>query len=278
LLFPRGPGGAFARSEKSYEVEMPFPMDSLEQLQGFLWIFIRVGVVLFLLPLFGAKGVPSLWKIGFSLILALVLLPVVPPPGMFPQGTLGVLAAVLSEFLLGFVLALGVNLLMNSVQLAGQFLGFQMGFNMASAMDPETGGQSVVISQALYLFTVLILFAVNGHHLFIRALAASFQVVPPGAFRPTGPLLHAVIRISSEMFVIALKMAAPIMIALFLSNLSLGIVARTVPQVNILMVGFPLNICLGLLLFALVLTNLSPFLVSLIRRMGEVLQGLLRMM
>jgi len=78
------------------------------------------------------------------------------------------------------------------------------------------------------------------------------------------------------MFLIAIKMAAPILVALFLSNLCLGIVARTVPQVNILMIGFPLNIALGLILLGVMLNSLSPFLTGLIKRMGSVLMGVLR--
>jgi flagellar biosynthetic protein FliR len=91
-------------------------------------------------------------------------------------------------------------------------------------------------------------------------------------------LAEILIKVSSDMFVIGIKMAAPIMIALFLSNLCLGIVARTVPQLNILMVGFPLNIGLGLILFGLVLSNLLPFLTNIMRNIGRVLMGMIGQM
>jgi flagellar biosynthetic protein FliR len=253
-------------------------MESLDQLQGFFWIFIRIGIFLSFLPFFSARGIPAMWKVGLSFILAVVLIPVVPPPSSLPKTALEVILGVGSEILLGMVLALSVRVLLTSVQMAGQFLGFQMGFNMASTMDPVSGGQSIVVSQALNLVTVLLFFSINGHHMFIKALASSFHVVPPNAFYLNSSVVFAVLKISSEMFVIALKIAAPIMIALFLSNICLGIVARTVPQVNILMVGFPLNICLGLILFIIVLNNLGPFFEGLVRRMGEVMMGLLRIM
>ena len=176
-----------------------------------------------------------------------------------------------------------MNLLLTSVRLGGQFLGFQMGLNMASVMDPQTGGQSSVMSQFLYLFTVLVFFSVNGHHIFISALASSFRLVPPCTFRFNASLMTAIVTVSGEMFVIALKLAAPIMVALFLSHLCLGIVARTVPQVNILMIGFPVNIgFVGVRLqsdsFGLTLGNLSPFLVDLSRRMGQVFMAMIRIM
>lgn len=257
---------------------MAFPIETIQQVQGFFWIFVRVGALFFLLPFFGARNIPALWKAGLSLITALILFPVVPPPPAFPRTVLEVLMGISSEILLGFVLAIGVKMLFSAVELGGQFMGFQMGFNMASAMDPETGGQSTVISQFLYLFTILIFFSVNGHHMFIRALAGSFYKVPPDSFRLTAPVVGALVRVSSDMFVIALKMAAPIMIALFLSNLCLGVIARTVPQVNVLMIGFPVNIFLGMILFSLLMLNLSPFLVDLVRKMGEAMMAVIQLM
>lgn len=257
---------------------MTLPIVTIQQAQGFFWVFIRIGVLFFMLPFFGARGIPAMWKVGFSLLIALILFPVVPPPPVFPRTTPEVVMGIASEALLGFVLALGVRMLLAAVELAGQFMGFQMGFNIASAMDPETGGQSTVMSQFLYLFVILIFFSVNGHHMFIRALAASFYKVAPTGFHLKGPMVGGLIKVSSDMFLIAVKIAAPILIALFLSNLCLGIVARTVPQVNVLMIGFPLNICLGMILFALLILNISPFMMNFIRQMGKVLMGMIQMM
>jgi len=256
---------------------MPIPLETLEQMQVFFWVFIRVGALVFMLPLFGATGIPSLWKAGLSFLLAIIIVPLVPKTLTFPESDLEMLLGVCSEILISFLLAILAKVFLASVQLAGQFLGFQMGFNVASVMDPQTGGQSTVISQFLYMFTILLFFSINGHHLFIRAMVESFQAVPPLSFRLSPSLMKVLIKISGEMFLIAIKMAAPILVALFLSNRCLGIVARTVPQVNILMIGFPLNIALGLILLGVTLNNLSPFLVGLIRRMGSVLMGVLRM-
>jgi flagellar biosynthetic protein FliR len=254
---------------------MAFPLESIQQVQGFFWVFVRIATLFFLLPFFGANNIPTMWKAGISLLMALILFPVVPPPPAFPRTIPEVVMGVASEVLLGLVLAIGVKMLFAAVELAGQFMGFQMGFNMASAIDPETGGQSTVMSRFLYLFTVLIFFSVNGHHMFIRALAASFYKVPPDSFHLTTPAVGALVKVSGDMFLIALKMAAPVMIAVFLSNVCLGIVARTVPQVNVLMVGFPLNIFLGMILFSLLLLNLSPFLLDLFREMGDLLMGII---
>lgn len=257
---------------------MLFPTESLEHMQTFFWVLLRVGVLVFLLPLFGARDIPALWKAGLSLVISAVIVSTVPRPEAFPERPAEVALAAASEMMLGLVLALEVKFLFSSVQLAGQFMSFQMGFSVSGAIDPQEGGQSTSLSQLLYIFTVLFFFAIEGHHLFIRALANSFHQVPVAAFALKKPLLEVVIRTSADMFLIALKIASPILAALFLSNLCLGIVARTVPQVNILMIGFPLNIGIGFILLGLTVSNIGPLLTDLTRDMGQILHHMMRLM
>ncbi len=257
---------------------MPFPIDTLEQMQGFFWVFVRISVLVFLLPLFGARNVPTLWKAGFSFVLAVLLTPLVPPPQALPQSPPAILLGIAAELLMGLIMVFGVLVLFASVQLAGQMMSFQMGFAMARAIDPNTGVQSTALSQFLYLFTVLLFFAIDGHHLMIRGIAASFQMVPPNGISFGPSIADALIHITAHMFVVGLKIAAPIMIALFLSNLCLGIVARTVPQVNILMIGFPINIAIGLTLFGIILSNLAPFLTGVTREAATIMVRMLRLM
>lgn len=257
---------------------MPFPLESLEQFQGFFWVLLRVGMLFFLLPLFGARNIPPLWKAGLSLVVAAVLTPVVPGPQVLPETLPDVLVGVVSELVMGLFLAFGARILLASVQMAGQFMSFQMGFSMAGAIDPQEGTQNTLIAEFLYVFTILIFLAIDGHHLFIAALAKSFYIVPPCSFHLRPSLSEFLIQMSGQMFVVALKISAPIIIALFLSNLCLGIVARTVPQVNILMIGFPVNIGIGLIFFGLTLQNLTPYLSQLTRGIGEIMVRMLRMM
>ena len=219
-----------------------------------------------------------MWKAGSSFVLAIVLAPVVPIPQSLPETLPEVVIGMIAEMTMGLILVLGIKMLLVSVQMAGQFLSFQMGFAMARAMDPQTGVQSTVLTQFLYLFTVLIFFSINGHHIFIHTLAESFKIVPPNSLTFDPAIADELIKISGLMFLIGLKIAAPIIVSLFLSNLCLGIVARTVPQVNILMVGFPINITLGLILFGLIIANFSPVISKIYKVMGEALNLLLRLM
>ena len=257
---------------------MPFPLETFAQLQNFFWVLIRVSIILFLMPLFGAKGVPTLWKAGVSFILAIVITPVVPVPLSYPETTVEITLGILSEVILGLILALSVKMLFATVQIAGQYMAFQMGFAMARAMDPMTGVQETILAQFMYLFMILMFLTIDGHHIFLHALAASFERVPPLSFSLNPAIASTLIKISAQMFPLALKLAAPILVALFLSNLCLGIIAKTVPQMNILMVGFPINITLGFTIFGLMLANLSPFFTDLANRAGHLLFRLLNLM
>ncbi len=257
---------------------MPFAIESLQEVQSFFWVFLRVSILFFLLPLFGATNFPTLWKIGLSAVVSLVLTPIVPAPETLPQTAPEVVAGAVSEMIMGLCLGFGARVLIASVQFAGQLMGFQMGFSVGRAVDPQDGSQSTSLSEFLYLFVVLLFLAIDGHHLFIAAISKSFELVPPCTFTPKAPVAELLIQTGGEMFLAALKISAPIMIALFLSNLCLGILARTVPQLNILMIGFPLNISIGLILFGLTLSNMTPYFETLTKGMGRFLFRMLQIM
>jgi flagellar biosynthetic protein FliR len=257
---------------------MSFPLETFEQIQGFFWILVRVSTLFFLLPLFGARNIPSLWKAGLSFVIAIVLTPVVPIPANLPVSAPEIIVGILSEVLMGSILAVTVRLFLAASEMGGQFMSFQMGFSMARAVDPQTGTSSTVLTQFLYIFTLLLFFSMNGHHMFIRIMASSFYSVPPNSLSFHAAIGTELIKAGANMFILGVKIAAPVMVALFLSNLCLGIIARTVPQVNILMVGFPINLCIGLTLFCFILMNIYPLIFDLKNKMGETLMRLLGLM
>lgn len=257
---------------------MPFPLETFDQMQGFFWVLIRVSIMFFLLPLFGAKNIPTLWKIGLSMVIAIVLTPVVPAPASFPVTAPEIIVSIGAEVLMGLILSITIKLFFTASQMGGQFMSFQMGFSMAQAVDPQTGKQSPILAQFLYIFTILLFFSMDGHHMFIRVLASSFYSVPPNSITFNPAIGSELIKAGANMFILGIKIAAPIMVALFLSNLCLGIIARTVPQVNVLMVGFPINLCIGFILFGFVLANIYPLLFDMKNDMGESLMTMLRLM
>jgi flagellar biosynthesis protein FliR len=257
---------------------MTFPLETLDQIQIFFWVLMRVSIIIFLLPLFGAKGVPTMWKAGLSVILAIVLLPSVPHVSKFPDTAVEIIISLASEIIMGFILSLTVRMFFAAVQMAGHIMSFSMGLSMARAMDPQAEVQDSVVTEFMYILTILMFFAIDGHHIFIRALASSFKSVPPNAIFFDHTIPGILVKLSGDIFLIGVKLAAPMMVALFLSNLSLGIIARTVPQVNILMVGLPVNLAIGFIFLILTINSMSPFMTDLFRKMGQALMGLIGLM
>jgi len=234
---------------------------SLPELQIFFLIFLRVSAILMTVPLFSSKNIPLLFKIGLAISISVLLFPILSlneeliTSEVIPYGI-----EIVSEILLGVIIGLSVRVIFAGIQLAGQLAGFQMGFAIVNVMDPLTSAQSSIIAQLKNLIAMLLFLATNAHHWFLRALVDSFRLVPPFGFHLTNPLFEYLMRLGGNMFIIAIKVAAPVMIALLLTSVALGLVARTVPQMNVFIVAFPLKIVIGFLVLAFSLPYLFSFL------------------
>ena len=251
---------------------------SLPMVQAAVLIFTRVGAILLTAPLFSSGSIPVHVKIGLSFMLAVIVFPLVSVNDILvlPLASLGI--AMAGEVLIGVIIGFTARLLFAAVQLAGQLVGFQMGFGIVNVIDPQTSSQVSIIAQFENIITLLIFMAVNAHHWFIMAIAKSFEVVPLLAFSFTNSLMEALVRLSCDMFVVAAKVAAPIIAILLFTSVALGLLARTVPQMNIFIVGFPLKLAIGLLAVGLTLPLLSTLLRNLFQGLGEDIFVLLRMM
>jgi flagellar biosynthetic protein FliR len=249
---------------------------SLFQFQNFVLIMMRVAPILFLMPLLSSATLPTLLKISFTLAVSLVLLPVVKIDARhFPSDPYQFGTFMAAELMIGFILGLSVKLIFAGVQLAGEFVGYQMGLAMANILDPESGMDTTLIAQFYYLVSLLIFLSIDGHHWFIRALFQSFSALSPGEIYLKPGLYQHLIHLSGKMFVIAIKLGAPIMAVMILTQIGLGMIAKLVPQVNVLIASFPLTICLGLVFLGLSVEWMVPFLRSLF---DEVNRGLVETM
>ena len=251
---------------------------SLPMVQAAVLIFTRVGAILLTAPLFSSGSMPVHVKIGLSFMLAVIVFPLVSVNDILvlPLASLGI--AMAGEVLIGVIIGFTARLLFAAVQLAGQLVGFQMGFGIVNVIDPQTSSQVSIIAQFENIITLLIFMAVNAHHWFIMAIAKSFEVVPLLAFSFTNSLMEALVRLSCDMFVVAAKVAAPIIAILLFTSVALGLLARTVPQMNIFIVGFPLKLAIGLLAVGLTLPLLSTLLRNLFQGLGEDIFVLMRLM
>ena len=246
---------------------------SPEQFKSFVLILIRISIVLFMFPILGSSVWPNLVKAGLAIMISIMLLPVVQPDHtLFPETLLGGARVILSELFLGLIIGLTVRLFFTAVQLAGQLVGFQMGFAIANVIDPVWSGQGPILAQMGYWVAALIFLLLNGHHVLFSTLADSFAVVSVGSLGLSDGLFHKMVEVSGDMFVMAVKIGAPAIAALLMTSAAFGILARVVPQMNILIAAFPVKIMVGLFFFGVCLEALLYFM----RHYVTEFQGMLR--
>lgn len=250
----------------------------LPQVQAAVLVFIRIGAILITAPLFGSRNVPLTLKAGLSLVLALAIFPVVGFKEVCFTSIPSLLSAMVGEVLIGVIIGFTARLLFAAVQLAGELVGFQMGFGIVNVIDPHTSTQFSIIAQFQNIITLLVYLALDAHYWFILAISNSFELIQPLGFCFTNSLMEAIIGLSCDMFVIATKVAAPIMAVLLFTSVALGLIARTVPQMNIFIVGFPLKLAIGLLGVGFSLPLLSYLLRNLFQRMGDDIVLLMKLM
>ncbi|KYD09410.1 MAG: flagellar type III secretion system protein FliR [Caldibacillus debilis] len=218
-------------------------MDIMPVLAKFFLIFARVSSFFFTVPVFSYRTVPAPVKIGISFCLSYIAyFAVMAEPVQFNETYVLLL---LKEIVIGLALGLLASIMFSAVQVAGGFIDFQMGFSIANVIDPQTGAQTPIMGQYLYIFAILFLLATDGHHLLIDGIYYSFRFIRPDQFvNPFSDENVAELAVKSfaVMFGIALQISVPIVASLFLVDVALGILARTVPQLNVFVVGLPLKI------------------------------------
>jgi len=251
----------------------------LAQFQMFLLVFIRVGAIMMTAPILGRKNIPVVFKAGLAVSVSIILLPILKlEPFPYFSEAIPFSIGIASEIMLGIIIGLSVNIIFAGIQLAGQLTGYQMGFAIANVMDPLTGRQSSIFAGLLNIVALLLFLVFNAHHWFLRSLAESFKLVPLFTFQISGSLAENFIRIGTNMFIVAIKVAAPVMAALLLTSVALGIVARTVPRMNIFLVAMPLKIVLGIMFISFSLPYLASFLKYTFNGIGNSMNLLLRAM
>ncbi len=218
-----------------------------------LLVILRTSGLLIMAPVIGDRGIPTLIKVGLVILLALILIPVIPGLDTFPQVTsLWQLAGLaFNELLIGFIIGLFFRLIFIGVLTAGTMIGYQIGFMFATMFDTSISNQISIIGRFWYVVAILIFLSISGHHLVITSFVDSYQVIPAGGVAAYGSAGELIIKYTAYIFVIALKVASPVMITLFLTDVALGTIAKTMPTMNVFFVGFPVKIAVGLVVMAM---------------------------
>jgi flagellar biosynthetic protein FliR len=229
------------------------PIINPDEFAAFVLVLLRISMVVAIAPILGSSNRVTEAKVALSLTLTFVISPLVPfDATMMPMTWFGFAFLALGELFLGMLIAFMVRLILETANLAGEYLSFQMSMTMVNLMDPQSGAQVPVVSRLTYIvFTLIFLFA-NGHLVMIQAMVESFRVAPPGYLHLWGPgVFTEMMAAVARMYVLAVKIAAPVVGLLFCVKISFGIIAKAVPQMQVLFVGMPLYILAGLAVLGL---------------------------
>ncbi len=244
---------------------------------SFLLTFVRVSLVVFVLPFFGAALLPNLVKAALCLMLSLALWPRLAFAGAAMPANPWMLALMLfGEVLMGLLLDILVRFLFSAVQSAGSIMGFSMGFSLMNSIDPLTGASETGLGHLMGQVATMLFLTLNGHLVLLSGLAQSFELVPPGGLLINPALGEHLIAFSGQMFVLALKIAAPIIASIFLVDLALALVARAAPQMNVLFIGFPIKIGVGFLFMTLVFSAMTIYIGQYIAELGPMFRLVLK--
>jgi len=227
------------------------------------WPFVRILSFIAAEPVLGNRTVPMRVKVLLALMLALVISPTLPPPPAVDPGSAAGLLILAQQVIIGVAMGFTARIVVAAAEMAGQLAGLQVGLGFAVFFDPQGSGQTPIVAQFYGLIAILTLLAMDGHHLLLTALAESFRTLPV-SLEPVGaPGLRVVVTWGSEIFRAGLMMSLPVVGALLVANVALGVLTRAAPQLNIFAVGFPVTLALGFMMFYLSVPLLVPMIESL---------------
>lgn len=234
----------------------------------FLLAFFRVAGVMMPAPLFGSGIVPPMVKVFLSLLMAVLFVPFVAHPAAPVDPNLGVYVfAVARELGIGLLIGFAAAMVFAAVQFGGQLIDQELGIMMANILDPLTNEQISIIGQFKLFLAMVVYLLIDGHHYLIRAIVDSFRAVPIGGLRLTdGAVMHLSDTLPRDLFRVAVQIAAPSLVTLFLITIALAFMARTVPEMNIFVLGFSLRVAVGLVVLAIGVGTFVYGLDPLIRR------------
>lgn len=220
------------------------------QFETLLLVFVRVSVMLFVYPVFSAPQIPVMVRIGLAGLISFVLFRALPMTAPLPDmGSL--VAAIVSQIVIGLIVGFVAYLVFMGVQFAGEILDMQIGFAVANVVSPQTQQQVTVIGELELTLATLVFLISNSHLLMLQGIGGSFHLLPLPFVNLDPSVAGNVIVFVEQAFFVVFQIAAPAAVALFIVNVALGLMARVAPQMNVFVVGFPLQIGVGLLMLAI---------------------------
>jgi flagellar biosynthetic protein FliR len=224
-------------------------------LAAFLWPLLRISAMIAAAPIFSSRQTPRRLRVGVTLLLSFMIMPLIPPPPVVEVFSPAALLIAAQQILIGLAMGFIMQMVFGALVFGGQALAYSMGLGFASMVDPQNGVQVPVLSQYYIILSTLLFLILNGHLFMIEALAQSFYTLPIAVDGITQANLRDIVLWASNMFAGGLLMALPAIAALLLVNLGMGIITRAAPQLNIFAVGFPMTMMIGFILMWISLPN-----------------------
>lgn len=221
----------------------------------FLLVLTRVSGIFLLAPFFGSINIPVYIRAGTAFAIAMVLFPVIDQQGIpqIPQSVVGYMLAVIVELIVGWLIGFVAYITFAAIHMAGKLLDMQVGFAVVNVVDPTSGQQIPLLGSFLYNLGIIIFLVTNGHHMVISGLFESFQMIPVLGATFDLSISDLMVDMTGGIFVTGVKIALPVLFAILLTDVGLGVLARTMPQMNIFVVGIPAKIVIGLFVLSIAL-------------------------
>jgi len=244
----------------------------------FLLIFMRITSFFVAGPFFSMRGIPTIMKIGFSFAITVIVYFTTPVIMLDINSPAVFYLLIIKEVLVGLTLGFITNLVFISIQMAGQLTDIQVGFSMSAMLDPVSQS-SVSIYGRIYNWIGLVLFFIlNGHYFLLYFLAESFRISPFGLANISGIGMEYIITFFSRNFLIAFQMSIPIVLIIFMTDVIMGFIARTVPQLNIFIFGLPLKALVGLLAFVILLPQIVSMMMGVFEDIPSALNKIIQLL
>lgn len=223
---------------------------------GLLWPLARILGLIATAPLFNNKTIPTRAKVAIGVLLALIVAPAVPAaPATDPMSLAGLLI-LMQQSVIGLAMGMAMRIVFAAVEMAGEIIGMTMGLGFATFYDPQSAAHSSAISQFLALVMLMLYLAANFHLMLLSVLVDSFNTMPIGA-GGIMPTMEQLVSWGARIFSAGVQLSLPIVAALLINNIALGVLTRAAPQLNIFGIGFPVAIGVGFIMIALTLPYLA---------------------
>lgn len=254
-------------------------IDFYTQIDIFLLVFTRVIAILVVVPVFSDKKVPPIAQAGLSFVISIIVIYSTPLMEIeYNANMIGYGFLIIKEIMVGLIIGFIVYMMFQVFLLVGQLISSSSGLSMSNMYDPTIGQQVPIIGNLYYYVAIALFLVTNGHHIIFRSLIHSYSLIPIGQGQLTSSIVGQMVTMLNNYFIISIKIAAPVMVTIFILDLALGILARTAPQMNMFVIGFPIKIMAALIMILMttvLMTTAYEYVFDQIQiNLRQVIQGL----